>query len=72
MILTLRVRASWFENRRIPWGPRTMTSSPETARTLPFRISVTVTGVVVVVVVILAETFIPGFRSATPMSLPWY
>ena len=33
-------------------------------------ISVTYTGVVVVVVVIVAETCIPGFRSATPMSLP--
>ncbi len=43
---------------------------PETARTLPDLISVTYTGVVVVVVVTVAETSIPGFRSATPMSLP--
>ena len=33
-------------------------------------ISVTYTGVVVVVVVIVAETCIPGFSSATPISLP--
>jgi hypothetical protein len=70
MILALRARASAFENRRIPIGPRTMMSSPETLRTVPWRISITDTGVIVVVVVIVAETCIPGFRSATPMSLP--
>ena len=43
---------------------------PETARTLPVLIVVTHTGVVVVVVVTVAETCIPGFSSATPMSLP--
>ena len=47
-----------------------MTFWPETATTRPVRISVTYTGVVVVVVVTVAETRIPGFRSATPISLP--
>ena len=47
-----------------------MMELPLTFITSPLRTSVTVTGVTVVVVVIRAVPFIPGFNSATDTGLP--
>jgi hypothetical protein len=43
---------------------------PEAITTCPFFTSVTVTGVTIVVVVMVAVPFMPGFRSWTAICLP--
>ena len=71
MILAWRLSTSLCENIFIvPSGSRTMMVLPTTCVTVPFLISVTVTGVTVVVVVIVAMPFMPGFNSLTDTIWP--
>ena len=59
-----------IREHRFPCGPRTMMLWPETTRTLPDLISVTYTGVVVVVVVTVAVTCMAGLQISDADVLP--
>jgi hypothetical protein len=70
MIFTPRLSTSPCVNDRIPSSVRTMMVEPAVSITVPFLISVTVTGVTVVRVVMVAVPFMPGFNSRTDNGCP--
>ena len=64
MIFTPRLSTSPCVNVLTPSSVRTMMVEPERTTTVPFFTSVTVTGVTVVRVVMVAVPFMPGFQLA--------
>src|SRR5580765_451372 len=70
MIETLRSLTSCTVYFLMPSAPRTMIVLPLTFRTSAFLTSVTTTGDIVVLVETSADPFIPGLRSARPISFP--
>ena len=70
MIFTPRLSMSLCVNDLNPSSVRTMIVLPDACTTVPFFTSVTVTGVTVVFVVMVAVPFMPGFNSRTDNGLP--
>ena len=70
IIFTPRLSTSPCENILIPSSVRTTMLEPERCMTVPFFTSVTVTGVTVVRVVIVAVPFMPGFNWPTDNDCP--
>ena len=70
MIFTPRLSTSPCVNDRTPSSVRTMMVEPTECTTVPFFTSVTVTGVTVVRVVMVAVPFMPGLKSRTDSCCP--